>query len=51
MGLAVRSAARVEGVHAEVARCVFECDEGACTYLAVMHAPLPASENLKVREY
>ena len=29
MGLAVRSAARVEGVRAEVARCVFECDEGA----------------------
>ena len=31
MGLAVRSAARVEGVRAEVARC----DEGAGTYLAV----------------
>ena len=35
MGLAVRSAARVEGVRAEVARCVFECDEDAGTYLAV----------------
>ena len=35
MGLAVRSAARVEGVRAEVARRVFECDGGAGTYLAV----------------
>ena len=31
MGLAVRSAARVEGVRAEVTRCVFECDEGTYT--------------------
>ena len=40
MGLAVRSAARVEGVRAEVALCVFECDEGAGTYLSVI-PPLP----------
>ena len=35
MGLAVCSAARVEGVVAEVVWRVFECDEGAGTHLAV----------------
>ena len=39
MGLAVRSAARVEGVRAEVARCVFECDEGAGTYSQAPRTP------------
>ena len=43
MGLAVRSAARVEGVRAEVALCVFECDEGAGTYLSVI-PPLQSGE-------